>query len=119
MSFFFQAEDGIRDGHVTGVQTCALPIYAATQHKLDTYIAQEADIDEPSEEELRQQYDEIVEQQSQAASDGGGEGAGEQAEVPPFEEVRDQLAEEATAEQENEAANEIVTEDRKSTRLNS
>src|SRR5439155_18439517 len=24
--FFFQAEDGIRDGHVTGVQTCALPI---------------------------------------------------------------------------------------------
>src|SRR5690625_6070689 len=27
MDFFFQAEDGIRDGHVTGVQTCALPIY--------------------------------------------------------------------------------------------
>src|SRR5439155_3124150 len=27
--FFFQAEDGIRDGHVTGVQTCALPIYGA------------------------------------------------------------------------------------------
>src|SRR5690625_6496813 len=27
MYFFFQAEDGIRDGHVTGVQTCALPIY--------------------------------------------------------------------------------------------
>src|SRR5437660_6255265 len=26
-SFFFQAEDGIRDGHVTGVQTCALPIF--------------------------------------------------------------------------------------------
>src|SRR5690554_65320 len=26
--FFFQAEDGIRDADVTGVQTCALPIYA-------------------------------------------------------------------------------------------
>src|SRR5260221_7842691 len=26
--FFFQAEDGIRDHCVTGVQTCALPIYA-------------------------------------------------------------------------------------------
>src|SRR5260221_1585087 len=26
-SFFFQAEDGIRDHCVTGVQTCALPIY--------------------------------------------------------------------------------------------
>src|SRR5690625_5323330 len=25
--FFFQAEDGIRAGHVTGVQTCALPIF--------------------------------------------------------------------------------------------
>src|SRR5439155_6192475 len=28
--FFFQAEDGIRDGHVTGVQTCALPICSGT-----------------------------------------------------------------------------------------
>src|SRR3989442_77455 len=27
--FFFQAEDGIRDADVTGVQTCALPICAA------------------------------------------------------------------------------------------
>src|SRR5699024_12544682 len=26
---FFQAEDGIRDRNVTGVQTCALPIYQA------------------------------------------------------------------------------------------
>src|SRR5690348_17502072 len=26
--FFFQAEDSIRDGQVTGVQTCALPIFA-------------------------------------------------------------------------------------------
>src|SRR3989454_7894147 len=29
--FFFQAEDGIRDYKVTGVQTCALPIYLARQ----------------------------------------------------------------------------------------
>ena len=27
MLFFFQAEDGIRDHCVTGVQTCALPIW--------------------------------------------------------------------------------------------
>src|SRR2546426_3334703 len=27
--FFFQAEDGIRDYKVTGVQTCALPIFEA------------------------------------------------------------------------------------------
>src|SRR5690606_36668764 len=29
--FFFQAEDGIRDFHVTGVQTCALPISKNTK----------------------------------------------------------------------------------------
>src|SRR5260370_1444936 len=28
--FFFQAEDGIRDSSVTGVQTCALPIYSGS-----------------------------------------------------------------------------------------
>src|SRR2546425_6520700 len=31
--FFFQAEDGIRDKLVTGVQTCALPIYAEAWHQ--------------------------------------------------------------------------------------
>src|SRR5438876_10678414 len=30
--FFFQAEDGIRDGRVTGVQTCALPIYRSRRN---------------------------------------------------------------------------------------
>src|SRR5437762_13745093 len=30
--FFFQAEDGIRDTSVTGVQTCALPIYCEPGH---------------------------------------------------------------------------------------
>src|SRR5689334_23775944 len=29
--FFFQAEDGIRDGTVTGVQTCSLPIWNEAQ----------------------------------------------------------------------------------------
>src|SRR5205807_3578397 len=29
--FFFQAEDGIRDYKVTGVQTCALPIWNARE----------------------------------------------------------------------------------------
>src|SRR2546430_7288373 len=32
--FFFQAEDGIRDLTVTGVQTCALPISAAQEVEL-------------------------------------------------------------------------------------
>src|SRR5690606_39812601 len=34
--FFFQAEDGIRDFHVTGVQTCALPIWKTAKDKLPT-----------------------------------------------------------------------------------
>src|SRR5690606_13147396 len=37
VAFFFQAEDGIRDFHVTGVQTCALPIYAKGADKANTW----------------------------------------------------------------------------------
>src|SRR5437870_9302076 len=41
--FFFQAEDGIRDGHVTGVQTCALPIlrivFQDDKSKKDSFFA--------------------------------------------------------------------------------
>src|SRR5690606_10851335 len=33
-NFFFQAEDGIRDFHVTGVQTCALPIWRGQADRL-------------------------------------------------------------------------------------
>src|SRR5438046_9057006 len=33
--FFFQAEDGIRDWSVTGVQTCALPIYGTHKVKAE------------------------------------------------------------------------------------
>src|SRR5438128_8297935 len=36
--FFFQAEDGIRDATVTGVQTCALPIFAALRCALAGYL---------------------------------------------------------------------------------
>src|SRR2546430_8047523 len=35
--FFFQAEDGIRDLTVTGVQTCALPICMARRGRLRWY----------------------------------------------------------------------------------
>src|SRR5688500_19224853 len=35
-SFFFQAEDGIRDYKVTGVQTCALPICLSTEERSAT-----------------------------------------------------------------------------------
>src|SRR5207249_9657846 len=32
--FFFQAEDGIRDRNVTGVQTCALPIFGGKLYSI-------------------------------------------------------------------------------------
>src|SRR2546426_7730755 len=34
VSFFFQAEDGIRDYKVTGVQTCALPIWSVPSSRV-------------------------------------------------------------------------------------
>src|SRR5690348_17418029 len=34
--FFFQAEDGIRDGRVTGVQTCALPIWKSASGQVSS-----------------------------------------------------------------------------------
>src|SRR2546429_5775797 len=37
--FFFQAEDGIRDVAVTGVQTCALPIYLTVLPKGSTFAS--------------------------------------------------------------------------------
>src|SRR5260370_37682024 len=37
--FVFQAEDGIRDSSVTGVQTCALPICQATPHYVKEWSA--------------------------------------------------------------------------------
>src|SRR5258708_31603051 len=40
--FFFQAEDGIRDDLVTGVQTCALPIWTAAEGALARGIVVEA-----------------------------------------------------------------------------
>src|SRR3989338_454396 len=44
--FFFQAEDGIRDGTVTGVQTCALPImggaiWCAVGHAYDGALCEQ------------------------------------------------------------------------------
>src|SRR5205823_7832896 len=40
--FFFQAEDGIRDKLVTGVQTCALPIYVSGGDYVREYVRAQA-----------------------------------------------------------------------------
>src|SRR6476660_3650036 len=45
--FFFQAEDGIRDDLVTGVQTCALPIWATTSAGR-IFVTHNADATDPA-----------------------------------------------------------------------
>lgn len=76
---------------------------AADQFQVLGYIESEADISEPSDEELRQQYDDYVAQMEQSGQSGEG------GEVPPFEEMRDQLAQQAVTQQQNAAAEEILT----------
>src|SRR6266498_4708272 len=39
VGFFFQAEDGIRDADVTGVQTCALPIFVCVREDVGRHNA--------------------------------------------------------------------------------
>src|SRR5690606_41123277 len=58
--FFFQAEDGIRDFHVTGVQTCALPIYHRRHRRL------------PRLDRARQRRGLVRRQQEGARGIGGG-----------------------------------------------
>src|SRR5437867_6329419 len=69
ISFFFQAEDGIRDRTVTGVQTCALPIliFAAlpspvpVQKTKITIIGVEFEGETPLSDALRAQLVEDIE----------------------------------------------------------
>lgn len=74
---------------------------AAAQYQLTTYIEQATDVSEPSEDELQEQYDLLVEQQ---------EGMEEAEEIPPFEEIRDQLAEQAVSEERNAATQGLLEE---------
>src|SRR3989440_8134122 len=51
--FFFQAEDGIRDLIVTGVQTCALPIYVdALLGALGLLVAKKRDLKQAAMQQL-------------------------------------------------------------------
>lgn len=74
---------------------------AANQVIIDAYVESATDVSEPSDEELRAQYDQMVEQ-----SKAQGEEAA--AQVPPFEEVRDQLAEQAKTQEQNAAISEVL-----------
>ena len=64
--FFFQAEDGIRDIGVTGVQTCALPIYVLTEiyqnevNSLFDFLLQIMDKNSPPEEGILQSEEQCI-----------------------------------------------------------
>src|SRR5699024_8540078 len=49
--FFFQAEDGIRDRNVTGVQTCALPI---SNRAIEKGLEHRKEVIHPTNQELRE-----------------------------------------------------------------
>lgn len=65
---------------------------SAEQQVMINKLQDELDVEEPSDEELRDMYDEIVAQQEEA-QEGQEESEGEEeaAEIPEFEEVRDDL----------------------------
>src|SRR5437870_7556346 len=70
--FFFQAEDGIRDGHVTGVQTCALPIFGDYQNlevEVDALEITEAEV-EKSLTEMRERAATFVPVEGRPIADG-------------------------------------------------
>src|SRR5437879_13334966 len=62
MFFFFQAEDGIRDTSVTGVQTCALPIsprrYRSLPRKAALQGARNASRTHPQPRQVRRRSEE-------------------------------------------------------------
>ena len=55
MTFFFQAEDGIRDYDVTGVQTCALPILQAQELERKTQSDKTRVVSDMAKAEMRQE----------------------------------------------------------------
>ncbi|ANS79618.1 hypothetical protein SGUI_2222 [Serinicoccus hydrothermalis] len=95
---------------------------ARNQLAIQAYVEQEAEVEEPSEEELRDYYDELVGQQEEAADQGesGASGTAQpQPEIPEFDEVRDQLAQQLTSEQQAAATDELVADLREDAEITS
>ena len=75
---------------------------AADQFAVNAFVESEVEVSEPSEDELRAQYDNLVEQaQAQGATEE---------DIPPFEAARDQIAQQAMSEQQSAGVNTIITE---------
>src|SRR5207245_3022664 len=74
--FFFQAEDGIRDATVTGVQTCALPISVQPLAETRPLPVEQRVHDPERAEDARRQIEE-----RDAAADGRAVGRSEERRV--------------------------------------
>src|SRR5688500_20154680 len=77
-SFFCQAEDGIRDYKVTGVQTCALPISASERTEAwvffddqNLYVAVRCWDSEPGRQVANEDRKSVVEGKSEGFGEGG------------------------------------------------
>ncbi|PWH05073.1 SurA [Brachybacterium endophyticum] len=92
---------------------------AASQFELTKYIDKKADISDPSEKELKKQYEQLKEQskasQQQQQQGGGQSGAsgGSSQQVPKYEDVKGQLAQQAKTQEEGKAAQSIAKDLRK------
>src|SRR2546430_14852774 len=103
MVFFFQAEDGIRDLTVTGVQTCALPIFGWADTEQDAQHFQTGDPLSQRWVEAGTTLLDIPKMEARRAGDGldvvsGGEVAivSRNRRKLPFTQTRDGLSERAT-----------------------
>lgn len=72
-----------------------------TQVRLDRLMAEETDDSEPTEQELRELYDQVAAQQEQSGEAG--------TELPPFEEVKPQLVEQVVSSKQSEAYGILVS----------
>ncbi|WP_192796763.1 SurA N-terminal domain-containing protein [Serinicoccus kebangsaanensis] len=84
---------------------------ARNQLAIQAFVEEEAQVEDPTEEEMRSYYDDLVAQQEQAS--GGGDDAGAtaapgQPELPPYDEVKEQIAEQLRSEQQAAATDELV-----------
>lgn len=77
------------------------------QLKVDQFITQEAGIEEPTEQELRALYDSLATQQAGGGAESGAESGGGPG-LPAFEEVKPQLTQQLTQQQESEAVDGIL-----------
>jgi peptidyl-prolyl cis-trans isomerase SurA len=87
---------------------------AASQFELTTYIDKKAKISDPSEKELKKQYEQLKQQSQQSGQAGTSDAGGDaSSQVPSYDEVKDQLAQQSKSQEEGQAATKIAEQLRK------